>query len=260
MKTRISTANNIVVVTGAGVSASSGISTWRSGTNAIWANDILEKGTTRYFRKDPCGAWSWYLEKFGMVEGLMPNPAHKSLADLEALATEKRKGFTLITQNVDHLHKKAGSKNVIEVHGKTSHVRCPSVSCPNGGLTGSIPIEEVMPQIEAFKQTKKVEDLPSCPICGEVVRAHALWFDESYESHVDYEIDKVVEALRECDYIMFIGTSFSVGVTHLIHRIGLTKGVNMVCIDPHPEEMRGVHPIRDYAEVVLPSLVKEMRV
>ena len=79
----IRTSDNILVVTGAGISTSSGIQAWRTGDDAVWANDVLEKGTQRYFNRNPAKAWEWYLDKFKGVFSLEPNDAHKALVELE---------------------------------------------------------------------------------------------------------------------------------------------------------------------------------
>ena len=251
----IENARNILVVTGAGVSASSGISTWRAGKDAIWSKDVMEKGTTRYFKQDPVGAWTWYLEKFGMVANLKPNKAHEALVKMEMDTLDNRGEFLLVTQNVDHLHKKAGNKNVVEVHGKTSHVRCPHYWCDRGGRSGSIAVEEIQHQLDRFKETKSEEDLPTCPKCGAIVRAHALWFDESYHSHDDYQVGLVSIVADTCDLILFVGTSFSVGITEYIYSRGRLRGVPMISIDPNPVERAGLSYIREDAEKALPELV-----
>ena len=124
MLNAIKSADNILIVTGAGISTSSGIQAWRTGDDAVWANDVLEKGTQRYFNRNPAKAWEWYLDKFKGVFALKPNDAHKALVDLEAWCESEGKTFDIITQNVDHLHNKAGSQNVIEIHGTTNAVRC----------------------------------------------------------------------------------------------------------------------------------------
>jgi NAD-dependent deacetylase len=252
----ISANDKVLFVTGAGISASSGISAWRTGKSAVWATDVLEKGTQRYFNRFPDKAWAWYLEKFDCVENLQPNTAHHALAELEHLSGN----ISIITQNVDHLHKKAGSKNVIEVHGKTNAVRCVSSKCVGGGREGSIPMEMVRAQLNHFKETQESEDLPTCPYCGALVRAHALWFDEAYTSHVDYEFDKSVELARTSDMIFFVGTSFSVGITSIITDLGYRKGVPMYVVDPAPlNRAPYLKYIEQKAEDFLPSLVQKFQ-
>ena len=114
---------------------------------------------------------------------------------------------------------------------------------------------EIQHQIDRFKETKLEEDLPTCPKCGSVVRAHALWFDEDYHSHDDYEIERVDIAGDLCDLILFVGTSFSVGITEFIYSKGYLRQVPMISVDPNPIERAGLKYIREYAETALPEMV-----
>ena len=115
----------IVVLTGAGISLASGIPTFRgSDPGAIWARDITELATLRYFTSDPVGAWRWYRERFLRVLAARPNQAHRALATLERWQARRRRDFLLVTQNIDTLHERAGSTRVVKVHGSADRCRC----------------------------------------------------------------------------------------------------------------------------------------
>jgi NAD-dependent deacetylase len=257
----IRSADNILVVTGAGISTASGIQAWRTGEDAVWANDVLEKGTQRYFNKNPAKAWEWYLEKFKGVFELEPNDAHKALAEIGEWCESEGKTFDIITQNVDHLHNKAGSQNVIEIHGTTNAVRCPNHGCDHGSPRGSIPMSEVWEDYQKFGQTKDPNDLPCCPKCEIPLRAHALWFDEFYGSHEDYRLDDAMEAIEEADMVVFIGTSFSVGITNMVVQAGRQMRKPMYIIDPNPsQESKSFNYTTERAEDYLPNLVQQLTV
>jgi NAD-dependent deacetylase len=258
LKNAIKSANNILIVTGAGISTSSGIQAWRTGEDAVWANDVLEKGTQAYFNKNPAKAWEWYLDKFKGVFDLEPNDAHKALVELESWCDDEGKDFGIITQNVDHLHNKAGSNNVIEIHGTSNAVRCPTIGCDHGEPLGSIPMTHVWPDYIRFEQTKDPKDLPMCHKCDVPLRAHALWFDEFYSAHEDYRVDDAIEWIDNADVILFIGTSFSVGFTSMALQGGVSNGADMFLIDPSPTPIKGLTLIRERSEDYLPSLVPDL--
>ena len=122
----------ILIVTGAGISAASGISTFRgSEPDAIWKQHQLRLATFDYFLSDPVGQWLWYLERFEAADRARPNRAHESLVHLENWVEAKGGRFLLVTQNIDILHELAGSRNLIKVHGTMDRVRCSARSCSN---------------------------------------------------------------------------------------------------------------------------------
>ena len=261
MLAKLQSSSKVLVITGAGISTSSGIQAWRSGENAVWASDALTKGTQSYFNQDPAKAWEWYLEKFKGVFSLEPNEAHKALVDLETWCEDQGKSFGIITQNIDHLHNKAGSKNVIEIHGTSNAVRCPIRHCELAEPYGSVAMSEVWEDYARFEQTKDPSDLPCCPKCEIPYRAHALWFDEFYNSHVDYRFDDALEAIEEADLVVFIGTSFSVGITNMVVQAGNQMKKPMYIIDPNPTQESSIfNYITEKAEEYLPKLVRQLTV
>ena len=251
---------HLVVITGAGISVASGIPTFRgSDPDAIWQKDITELGTFRYFLHDPVGSWSWYLSRFNQVLDAQPNAAHHALVELEAWQLERQGRFTLITQNVDTLHEAAGQRELVKVHGSADRIRCPRQGCANGAPDGSLPRSAF--DVEAFLAQPEAARLPRCPLCGDILRQHVLWFDEYYGEHRDYQWSRVQEAAWSADLMLFVGTSFSVGVTELFLRQGLGRGIPQLSLDPSgaPSPVPRLEVLSAKAEVLLPAVVRQLR-
>lgn len=137
------------------------------------------------------------------------------------------------------------------VHGSADRARCTTPGCRHGAPRGSIPRPQA--QIERFLAAPSASALPACPACGGLLRQHVLWFDETYDSHEDYAFERVVQAASAARRVLFVGTSFSVGVTDLVVRAGRARGTPMLGIDPGAAPLpRGVEPLRARAEEVLP--------
>ena len=249
----------LVVVTGAGVSLASGIPTFR-GTDpeAVWKRDVTELGTNRYFREDPAGSWSWYTSRFDIVLDKLPNPAHHALAAIERWHTARGGRFLLVTQNVDPLHERAGSERLVKVHGSSDRVRCSRHGCVLGAPRGSLPRADI--DMAAFKAEPVAANVPRCPSCGALLRQHVLWLDEFYDEHRDYQWDRVLEAAQTMDTCLFVGTSFSVGVTDLFLRGGLMAGRPMLAIDPGAAESPSpsVTMLREPSESLLPAVCERL--
>lgn len=247
----------ILVVTGAGVSLASGIPTFR-GTDpgAIWKKDVTELGTVDYFRRDPVGSWSWYLQRFEKVLGAEPNPAHRAIVDLEHWHEQQGGEFLLVTQNIDTLHEQAGSRSMVEVHGTAGRVRCSRDGCRLGAPSGSIPRSDI--DLEPFQRDPSMATLPRCPECGSPLRQHVLWFDEMYDSHQHYQWSRVTSAVDRMHLALCIGTSFAVGVTELVLQGAFWSKVPVLAIDPGEPPLRasqGFEHIQAKAEELLPAVV-----
>lgn len=251
----------VLVVTGAGVSAASGLPLFRgTDPDAIWNRDVTEIGTVRYFERDPVGWWQWFRRSFeGLLEA-RPNPAHHALAALERWQAGRGGDFLLVTQNVDKLHEQAGSERLVKVHGTADRVRCARNGCRLGAPSGSFPAAEA--DFSRFEAAPERQHLPRCPECGALVRAHALLFDEIYDEHFDYKFSEVRRAAERMALALFVGTSFSVGVTELILREALGWRLPVISIDPGAASppARGVMSIREPAEVLLPAVCQELGV
>ena len=249
----------LVVVTGAGVSLASGIPTFR-GTDpgAVWKRDVTELGTNRYFEEDPAGSWSWYTSRFDIVLDKQPNPAHLALAAIERWQAARGGRFLLVTQNVDPLHERAGSERLVKVHGSSDRVRCSRRGCVYGAPRGSLPRADI--DMAGFTAEPVAANVPRCPSCGSLLRQHVLWFDEFYDEHRDYQWERVLDAAQRMDTCLFVGTSFSVGVTDLFLRGGLMTGRPLLAIDPgaaaspHPS----ITLLRESSEILLPAVCERI--
>ena len=154
---RLAATKSVTVLTGAGVSAESGVPTFRDAQTGLWAKFSPEElATPRAFRRDPRLVWEWYEWRRKLVAGVKPNPAHLALAEMEKLFPR----FHLITQNVDGLHQCAGSRRVIELHGNIMRTKC----FDEGTLVSS------------WEDTGDVP--PKCPACGGLLRPDVVWFEE----------------------------------------------------------------------------------
>ena len=183
---RLTRAPRVTILTGAGVSAASGIPTFR-GPDGLWKKVRAETlATPEAFENDPRLVWEWYDWRRGMILDAHPNAAH----DVLARWTRDRPGVTLITQNVDGLHERAGAERLIRLHGSSWHVRCWQ-RCDAGRADWH---DAVVPQPSLP---------PRCPHCGGIVRPAVVWFGES----LDPAVIASAVAATECDVFMTIGTS-----------------------------------------------------
>ena len=179
-------AMSVVALTGSGISAESGVPTFR-GEGGVWEGiDVMEVGSIEGFRKDPEMVWRFYGERFTKYSGVQPNVGHHALAELERRIVDAGGQFTLATQNIDGLHQMAGSRNVIELHGSGRHVRCTQCRYYDN-LT-----------------LEMLTALPTCPKCNAMLRPDVVWFGEPLPPGA---IEAAVEACQACDVFMTIGTS-----------------------------------------------------
>lgn len=248
-----------LVVTGAGISLASGIPTFR-GTDpgAVWANEVMEKGTYSFFRRAPHESWRMYLQRSEVARGAKPNAGHLALAQWEQWQERQGRTFLLVTQNVDSLHEQAGSRALVKVHGNLSQARCIQEDCTHGPPSGTLPLADV--DFGPFHANPSPQTVPRCPACGSMLRPHILWFDEYYTEHESYGFDRVIEGARKSQLVVFVGTSFSVGVTAQVSALALKRGARVFSIDPsgiRPE--RGIEVVAERAEVLLPRLVSALQ-
>jgi len=251
----------LLVVSGAGVSLASGIPTFR-GTDpgAVWSRETTEIGTAEYLQRDPVGWWRWVLALRETVLNAEPNPAHRALAALEDWhAHRSGGGYLLVTQNIDLLHERAGSRRLVKVHGTADRVRCARSGCVHGAPSGSLPAADY--DLARLAREPSEEHLPRCPQCGEVLRGHVLLFDEFYDGHVDYQFERVCLELAEMDVVLFAGTSFSVGITDVVLRAAYSRRVPIFSVGPVARELPptlGITQVREPAEDALPRLCREL--
>jgi len=247
---------HLVVLTGAGISAASGVPVFRGAPDAIWERDVTEMGTGFMYRLDPVAWWAWFIRRFAAVRDAKPNEAHQAIVDLERFHRARGGDFTLITQNFDLLHEGAGSADVIKIHGTIARVRCSRDGCRNGAPSGSLPFELFEPL--AWSRDPQAATLPRCTICGAFIRAHVLLFDEYYSSHDDYRFTDALAAFGRMDMLLVVGTSLAVGITHLALETAAERGVPVFRIDRTIDGERGAKLVVGQAEELLPTIVTRL--
>jgi NAD-dependent deacetylase len=178
-----------VVLTGAGISTESGIPDFRS-SEGIWKDvDPFEVASIRAFRRDPRRVWSFYRERIQLLRDAEPNAAHHALADLEALGLVQ----AVVTQNIDTLHTRAGSRDVVEVHGSIRSAECPACLWRE-------PADAVLEQLES-------SSTPVCPQCGEVLKPGVVLFGELLPAAA---MDRATELARGARLLLVVGSSLEV--------------------------------------------------
>lgn len=248
----------LLVVTGAGVSVASGIPTFRGNDlEAVWKKSPQELGTRNFFERDPVESWRWFRWRFGVVQKAAPNPAHLALAALERWQAD-RGPFLLVTQNIDGLHRAAGSVRLVEVHGRADSVRCPEAGCVHAAPKGRLPRD--LTAEAAFDADPSVDTLPRCPACKAILRQHVLWFDEVYREHDDYGLERVLKANDTAAVVWFLGTSMSVGITDTLLAGALRRRVPVAIFDPAPPGglPLGVERFAVKAEELLPEVCRRL--
>jgi NAD-dependent deacetylase len=224
----------VAVLTGAGVSAESGVPTFRDAQQGLWARfDPRDLATPSAFARNPKRVWDWYAMRRDMVSGVAPNPAHVALATLERHVPE----FLLITQNVDGLHQRAGSQRVVELHGNIERVKCSREGTP------------VATWVEAG------DDLPPrCPGCGAFLRPDVVWFEELLPADA---LARAENAARRCDLLLVVGTSAEVHPAAALPEHARLGGACVVEINPSetPLSADADYTLRGPAGIVLPALL-----
>jgi NAD-dependent deacetylase len=224
-------AKRIAVLTGAGVSAESGIPTFRS-NGGFWRNNRFQDlATPEGFARDPKFVWQWYEERRRGIAATRPNAGHEALARLE----ERTPDFTLITQNVDGLHDAAGSKNVIKLHGDIWTLRCTKCGA-----------ERV--------SREELNDLPPNCKCGGMERPGVVWFGEDLPPGA---IERAAEAVQRAEVLIVAGTSAQVYPAAGLIPLALRHGATVIEINPEETDFSGEVTIalRGTSADILPQLV-----
>lgn len=228
---RLARARRIAVLTGAGISAESGIPTFRDALDGLWANyDPLELATPLGFARNPGLVWRWYAERRARIAATRPNPGHAALAALEARCAD----FTLVTQNIDGLHQRAGSRRVIELHGNIARVKCSA--------------EEK--RVETFDPQAAP---PRC-VCGAYLRPDVVWFGEMLPADA---LARAEAAAERCELFFSIGTSAQVYPAADLPLRARAAGAVLVEINPQrtPLTERADFFLQGAAGEVLPALL-----
>jgi NAD-dependent deacetylase len=225
---------SVCFLTGAGVSAESGIRTFR-GKDGYWTvgSDVYtpqEMATNRMFSRKPEECWKWYLMRFLICREAEPNEGHKAITKAEEILGNR---FSLVTQNIDGLHLRAGSSfyNCYQIHGSINHMRCAKGCCQD-----LFPLPEECNIINETEEFESVRDLLKCPKCGRMSRPHVLWFDEYY-TEIHYRADSAVKTAYESDLLIVAGTTITTTLPSIIIEHFCDYGKPIINIDI--EEGRG---------------------
>ena len=205
---RLRRAGSVLVLTGAGISAESGIPTFREAQTGLWQRyDPSELATPDAFERDPDLVWRWYAWRRSLVLGAEPNAGHRALAELESTARR----FTLVTQNVDGLHQRAGSRHVVEYHGNLMRTIC---SRDRSEIELARPFDTA---------------LPRCPACGAAGRPAVVWFGEMIPGDA---LHAASQAATACDVLLSVGTSSLVYPAAGIAETALRSGAFVIEVNP----------------------------
>lgn len=232
LRDRLAKAQHLVVLTGAGISAESGVPTFR-GQDGLWRQyRAMDLATPEAFLEDPKLVWEFYNWRRELLAPLCPNPGHLGLVELE----KRLPKFTLITQNIDGLHQVAGSRNMLELHGNLWWVRCTACGMKEEDRTVPLPA------------------LPKCRSCGGLLRPHVVWFGEMLEPPV---LNASYEAIEQSDVMLVIGTSGTVQPAASMGVLAKRTGslVAEINLDPTPYTDAYHISISGKAGDVIPRLV-----
>ncbi|HET7293906.1 MAG TPA: NAD-dependent deacylase [Vicinamibacteria bacterium] len=229
---RLGAAERVFVLTGAGVSAESGVPTFR-GPEGLWRQRRPEElATPEAFARDPVLVWEWYAWRRGVIAPLRPNAAHDAIAQLEA----RRPGFLLATQNVDGLHATAGSRRLVELHGSLWRVRCTACG------------------LEAEDRRVPLPELPPRCACGGVQRPAVVWFGETLPEDA---LRAAFDAGETADVVLVVGTSSVVYPAAAIAPSARARGAFVIEVNPDETPLTPLAhaSFRGAAASVVPALV-----
>jgi NAD-dependent deacetylase len=227
-------APSLVALTGAGVSQESGLRTFRDAQTGLWAQYKPEElASPQAFARDPKLIWDWYAWRREAVKGVRPNLGHYALVEMEKRAPR----FTLITQNVDGLHRMAGNQNVLELHGNIQRVRCAHCYMVT----------------ETWEED--TDSVPHCKMCGGLLRPDVVWFGEALPRD---QLEAAVEAARSCDVFFSIGTSGVVQPAASLAFAAHNRGAVVVEVnaEPTPLTSKVNFALHGKSGEILPRLVE----
>jgi NAD-dependent deacetylase len=228
----LASANAVAALTGAGISAESGVPTFR-GPGGMWRNFRPEDlATPQAFARNPQLVWEWYDWRRGLVAKAEPNAGHLALAELE----RQKRSFWLVTQNVDGLHDRAGSRRLIKLHGDLWTVRC--TSCGAKSHNAEVPLKSLPPKCE----------------CGGMLRPGVVWFGEALPANA---LEQAYAVAQRADLFLVLGTSSVVYPAAALPQIALDCGARVVEINLEPTELsqRAHVSLRGKVGEILPLLV-----
>ena len=234
IKDQIKDSKKIVFVTGAGMSQESGIPTFR-GKDGLWRNyDAMKLATMDAFYEDPKLVWEWYNERRSNILSAQPNEGHKAVAELEKYAN-----VIVLTQNIDGLHQRAGSSEVLELHGSIIKIKCTVCDFR----------DEIMTE---FSQ------IPPLCKCGNILRPDVVWFGESLPQDV---WQKAMTHSSQCDLMIIAGTSLVVSPANTLPLYAKQNNAVLIEVNPQDTEMSSEMDlmIRNTSAIALPEFVSILK-
>ncbi|HEX5533201.1 MAG TPA: NAD-dependent deacylase [Actinomycetales bacterium] len=239
-------ARRVAVLTGAGMSAESGVPTFRDAQTGLWERyDPMALATPEAWDEDPPLVWAWYAWRIRLLRDVEPNPGHRALAEWDARAGEV--DLAVVTQNVDDLHERAGSRSAVHLHGSLGEFRCSRCHEPYRG------------DVEVPTQPVERLDPPSCERCGGPVRPGVVWFGEALPTGAFERAEQIVGG---ADLALVVGTSGLVYPAAGLPMIARARGVPVVEVNPGETDLSdAVHHVwRASAATALPALVAALTV
>lgn len=239
----LGTARHVVVLTGAGMSQDSGVPTFRDALTGLWARfDPMELATEDAFRQNPARVFGWYLWRRRLIERAVPHEGYRALVRLERLVDE----LLVVTQNVDGLHRRAGSSEIVELHGSLESFRC---------LDGAHPYPAE--QLGALADREGEVEPPPCPSCGAPIRPGVVWYGELLP---EAALERAWSAAQQCDALLLVGTSALVYPAAGLPSIVLSRGCPVVEVNPEPTPYSGhvMAWLAERASLALPALVDRL--
>lgn len=234
----LAAARRVTCLTGAGISAESGVPTFRDAQSGLWSRyDPQTLASPQGFRADPGLVWRWYMWRLDLVSQARPNPGHTALAWLADLLPS----FTLITQNVDDLHEQAGSQDVLHLHGNIARFKCNRCG-----------------RAHSLRPTERTADRPPvCHHCGGLVRPDVVWFGELLSTET---LNRAWAATAACDVMLVVGTSGLVHPAAALPVEALRHGATLIDVNPAPGPISQMATLflQGPAGEILPDLVRRV--
>jgi len=235
IKDKIIDLDKIVFLTGAGISKESGIPTFR-GSEGLWRQyDPTKLASISGFYEDPKLVWEFYKSRQELIYDCSPNLGHSSIANFE----KTKKSSCILTQNIDGLHERAGSNNIVELHGNILKIKCTNCNFK-----------------DKLKERLKDDSLPPiCTICENVLRPSIILFGEPLEQHV---WEKAEQVSNNCDIMFIVGTSLNVGPVNQLPLYAKRNNAILVEVNPEPTIFTDLmdYSIQGSATAILPQLLE----
>jgi len=234
----LASCQKLVVFTGAGMSKESGIATFREAEEGLWErHDPHELGTLQGFMSDPALVWEWYQHRFGRIGGVTTNPGHRAIAALERYVPR----VVVITQNIDDLHREAGSSDIVELHGNWRFYKCLA------GHTGFTHADFA----------DQADSPPLCPRCGAMLRPDVVWFGEMLPSEA---LERAFAESSACDTMLVVGTSGLVQPAASLPWEARRAGSPIIEVNPNPSAITSLSSLflQGPAGEVLPRVVEAL--